>query len=191
MSSPNLSGVIGAGGTPGGNTLGDTALSVITQRMITALKQIAALRNRQAIDGYKAQLAQTTANNIVNTALGIAPFALPQIPLLMQLNEQVVIDNETGTGEKDWSKVYDFVAYTPVPPQPPPVHPITVDPAEDEDYPGYHAATSGDGGDVPLGAISPPQADGHVYRKAGVGRSPFAPVYADGQHHVTRWQQIS
>jgi hypothetical protein len=178
--------IVQAGGTDAGNTLADTAISVITQRMITALKQIAALRNRQAIDGYKAQLAQTTANNLTNVSLGIAPFPLPQIPLLMQLNEQVVIDNEQGVGEKDWSKVYDFVAYQPVPPQPPPVHPVVIDPNEDEDYPGYHIATSGDGGDVPIGAQSPTQADGHVYRKAKVGRSPFAPG-----GFITRWQQIS
>lgn len=182
MSSP----IIQAGGTPGANTLQDTSIEVITQRAIAMLKAIAAAKNRQAIDGYKAQLAQTLQNNQTNASLGVAPFPLPPFPVLMKLNEQVVIDNEKGVGEKDWSHVYEFEEFHPLPPKPPAVHPVVINPNEDEDYPGFHAAASGDGGDIPIGAISPIQGDGHEYKKSKVGRSPFAPGGI-----ISRWQQIS
>ncbi len=163
--------------------LSEFGIDAITQKMIAALKQVASAMNKSAIIIYNNAVNSVKDQNLWNQSMGRPLLPMPQPPMLKIVNESLVIANEQGVGEKDWSQVFFNVPYVPIVPPPPPA-PAVVIGTEQLYYPGFFTTTQGDGPSVAIGSVV--NQAGHSYKKTVIGHSPFAP---DG--NVTAWQQIS
>jgi hypothetical protein len=156
-----------------GVTFADTSIEVLTQKMIAMLKSYAASQNKQAVDAFKGKMDAWHKDVAFRQANNQPLQPQPVPPMIMFLNEEVVRQNEQGTGEKDWSSVFSSVPYVYIAPPSAATHPPVVIGQEDVSYPGFYDTVSGDGPWVPVGYKQPQ--DGHEYTKTVVSHSPFAP----------------
>lgn len=165
----------------GNVTLADTTLEVLAAKMITALTQVAASHNVSIEGNFKKAIDAQKQRNLWNQGMGFPQEQPLTPPMIWIVNEDLVRQNEQGTGEKNYAGVFFEVPYVFIPPPAAP-HPSVVIGGPTFGYPGFFDTVGqGDSPAIPVGTEV--KQDGHTYRKTAVGLSLIG--------FATRWQQVA